>query len=357
VSRIPHHPVLDVRGPAEAQTPLSLSDAVAAVVSDFSPFAIEERGPSAVRVYFASASDRNAARVAVTTTCGPSAKTSATSIADEDWAARSQADLRSIRVGRVVVAPPWDLPAPQPDDTEVVVVIRPALGFGSGHHPTTRLALLGLQQLDLDACDVLDLGTGSGILAIAAVKLGARRAMGIDRDPDALASARESVTANHVSPRVDLREGSVSQLPSTVGVVVANLTGTVLTGLAPVIMTLVDAGGHLVLSGIPTEEEAAVAGVYRRGARLVWRAVEDEWVGMVWRRGQRTQTTSSASTLHGQAPPTTSSVTAAACRPIVDSGTKMPRPRYNRPVSRSSMPRGSAPQGRPRCRATDVEYG
>ena len=287
MSRVPRRPALDVRGPAETQTPLPLFDAVAAAVDDFMPFAIEERGPGVVRVYFASESDRNAARAAVTAVCGPSVRTSATSVADEDWAARSQADLRAVRVGRVVVAPPWDLPTRRPGGTEVVVVIRPALGFGSGHHPTTRLALLGLQELDLSTCDVIDLGTGSGVLAIAAVKLGARRATGIDRDPDALVSARDSVAANHVASRIDLRDGNISRVPGTVPVLVANLTGTVLTSLASVITTLVEPGGHIVLSGILAEEEEVVAGAYRRCAGLVWRAVEDEWVGMVWEKRQR----------------------------------------------------------------------
>ena len=282
--------MLDVRGPADEQSPLPLLDAVAAVVDDFAPFAIEERGPGSVRVYFASEINRDTARAAVTAVCGPRVQTSATTLADEDWAARSQADLRAIQVGQVVVAPPWDLPPHAAGSTEVVVEIRPALGFGSGHHPTTRLALLGLQQLDLRERDVLDLGAGSGVLAIAAVKLGARRATGIERDPDALASARESVAANHVASRVALRDGNISQLPRRpdgVTVIVANLTGAVLISLAPIITTLVEPGGHMVLGGILAEEEHAVARVYRTRAHCLWRAIEEEWVAMVWRRGQR----------------------------------------------------------------------
>ena len=278
-------PALDVRGPADNESPLPLLDAVAAVVDDFAPFAIEALGPGRVRVYFMSESDRDTARAVVAAVCGPDVHTSALSVADEDWATRSQADLRAVQVGRVVVAPPWDLP---PQGTEVVVEILPALGFGSGHHPTTRLALLGLQQLDLRACDVLDLGTGSGVLAIAAVKLGARHATGIDRDPDALASARESVTTNHVASRVVLRDGDVSTLVSAaVAVIVANLTGAALMSLAKVIATLVEPGGHMVLGGILAEEEDAVARAYQACAHPVWRAVEDEWVGMVLRKGRR----------------------------------------------------------------------
>jgi ribosomal protein L11 methyltransferase len=281
----------ELQDPADEQSPLPLLDAVAAVVDDFAPFAIDTPAPGRVRVYFTTETDRDAARAAVTAACGPRVQTSATSVTDQNWAARSQADLRSIQVGRVVIAPPWDLPTA---DIEVVVEIRPALGFGSGHHPTTRLALLGLQQVNLHGRDVLDLGTGSGVLAIAAVKLGARQATGIDRDPDALASAKESVAANHVASRVALRNADVAQLaeqPDTVAVIVANLTGAILISLAPVITTLVEPGGYIVLGGILAEEEAAVARAYRAGAHCAWRAVEDEWVGMIWkarpRQGQR----------------------------------------------------------------------
>ena len=283
-----HRPTLDVlalggTSPVDPRYRLPLFDAVAVAVDDFSPFALEDRGSDGVRVYFDAASDRDAARVAVTATCGPRVQTSATSVEDEDWAARSQANLRAIRVGRVVIAPPWDLPA---GTNDIVVEIRPALGFGSGHHPTTRLALLGLQQLDLLDRDVLDLGTGSGVLAIAAVKLGARQATGIDRDPDALASAREGVAANHVAARVALRHGDVAQmtmLPDGVAVVVANLTGTVLIRLAPILTSLVEPEGHLVLGGILDAEEDAVGRAYQRAADRIWRAGEDEWVGMVWK--------------------------------------------------------------------------
>ena len=267
-----HRPALDVRGPADLHLPLPLLDAVAVVVDDFAPFAIEAIEPGSLRVYFASASDRDAAQAAVAATCDPRVDTVAVAVSDDDWAARSQADLRAIRVGRVIVAPPWDLPPHLPGDTDVVVEIRPALGFGSGHHPTTRLALLGLQQLDLAGHEVLDLGTGSAVLAIAAVKLGARRATGVDRDPDALSSGHQSVVANQVASRVELRQDEVAQLerqPGSVGVVVANLTGAVLIDLAPVITALVAPGGHLVLGGILTEEEDAVACAYQAAADRV----------------------------------------------------------------------------------------
>ena len=286
------YPALDVHAPPGNVGPLSWLDAVTVMVDDHAPFAVDETTPGRVRVYFTSSKDRGAACVAINSACGPRVRTHAHWVTDDDWASRSQADLRAVRVGRIIIAPPWDLPSPQTPSTDAVVAIRPALGFGSGHHATTRLALLGLQELNLHGMDVLDLGTGSGVLAIAAVKLGGRRALGIDRDPDAIASAQDSVTRNNVTDSVELRSGSISELtPLTAQVVVANLTGATLTDLAPLIMTLVASGGHLVLTGIQNHEEAAVITAYDVHARVVWRGIEREWVGLALRHRALARTT------------------------------------------------------------------
>ena len=277
------HPAIDVQVPAGHPGGLSWLEAIAVAVDDHQPRALDEPAPNHIRVFFPSASDRDRALAAVVSAHGVRVRARAIRVSDENWAARSQADLEAIRVGRVIVAPPWCAPA-APDPADVVVTIRPALGFGSGHHASTRLALLGLQQLDLRGRHVLDLGTGSGILAIAAVKLGASRATGIDRDPDALASAREAGAANGVAAEVELRRQNIADLaPAGASVVVANLTGAALIRLAPVVAALAEPGGPVIVSGILGDEEAAVAGAYRGHARMAWRAAEDEWVGMTFR--------------------------------------------------------------------------
>ena len=270
-----------------AENTISLLDRVAAIADDFDPYAIDEPGGGRVRVYFGSASDRDAALSAVDTECGPEVRVSALCIPEDDWAMRSQSDLRAVRIGRVIVAPPWDLPGPAASDDRVVVRLQPALGFGSGHHPTTRLTLLGLQQVALRGQDMLDLGTGSGVLAVAAVKLGARRAVGIDRDADALRSARQCVTANHVTGRVELLEGELATMSNTASVVAANLTGATLTRLAQVIRARVSPGGHLVLSGILANQADTLVKAYTTDAELVWRASEEEWVGITVRVGMQ----------------------------------------------------------------------
>ena len=100
---------------------------------------------------------------------------------DDDWAARSQQSLTAVRAGSFIVAPPWDLPDSPPADV-TVIVIEPSMGFGTGHHATTRLCLRLLSDIDVSDLDVLDLGTGSGVLSMAAALRGARRVVGIDVD-------------------------------------------------------------------------------------------------------------------------------------------------------------------------------
>jgi ribosomal protein L11 methyltransferase len=279
------YPALDIRpGPGPGGL-LPFYDAVLVAIDDCSPFAVQEEHDH-LRVIFTDEADRATAETMLAD-LGDLTHTSLAWVTDDDWATRSQADLRAVRAGQVIVAPPWDLPV-SPSPSEIVVEVLPALGFGSGHHPTTRLALLGLQQLDLNGLEVLDLGTGSGVLAVAAVKLGAQRATGIDRDPDALQSARKTLNANGVEAKIELRESTVSEAKgSTVPVVAANLTGATLIRLAPIITPLVRPGGHLIMSGILAEEETAVAEAYRDDAHRIWRATEAEWVGLIYQRARK----------------------------------------------------------------------
>jgi ribosomal protein L11 methyltransferase len=282
------HPALDITGPDTEEDGLSWADRIAAIVDDFGPIAIEPGDPGSghLRVFFASIPERDAALTAVAAAGGPAVRVSSTSVADDGWAARSQADLRAIRVGRVIVAPPWDLPTTTPDDADdvVLVQIRPALGFGSGHHPTTRLALLGLQQVALDDHDVLDLGTGSGVLAVAAIKLGAHAAIGVDRDTDALESARESLALNGVADQVELRVGALADTTGAAHIVVANLTGATLLRQRDAILALARPGGSLILSGVLVAEAPAVTVAFETAGPCVWRATEDEWIGMIFRK-------------------------------------------------------------------------
>src|SRR5262249_54665488 len=169
------------------------SDLIAALVDDFSPTAIEPRDAD-VRVFFASAGDRDAAGRALASRFD----VASTEVCDDDWARRSQEDLRPVTVGLLTVfpSPPARTADRQSSGPRHPIVIEPSMGFGTGHHATTRLCLDALQSIDLAGREVLDVGTGSGVLAIASALLGAARATGIDSDADAIRSARENLSLN-----------------------------------------------------------------------------------------------------------------------------------------------------------------
>jgi ribosomal protein L11 methyltransferase len=246
-------------------------------------------------VFFTSAVERDRAIAALRIEF-PDVTFQSVDVPDENWAARSQADLRAVRVGSIIVAPPWDLttgpegrgPATGPRDTtcptndDLVIVIEPSMGFGTGHHATTRLSLAALQRFDLKERSVLDAGTGSGVLAIAASLLGSNQVTGIDDDSDAIASARTNVELN---PRADVRL-VVGDLRSTrltpADLVVANLTGALLVAAATILQSLTRRGGRLVLSGLMTSEEEDVLSAFA-GWMVERREVVDEWVALTLR--------------------------------------------------------------------------
>jgi ribosomal protein L11 methyltransferase len=271
------YPAIDVRTDAP--------DVLLAIVDDFGPTALEERDAS-VRVFFSTAADRDEAQRALAARFD----VTAVDVDDEDWARRSQDSLKPVTVGRITVAPPWaekgavplfleDAPGKR-GTAPFSIVILPSMGFGTGHHVTTRLCLAALQTLDLAGRTVLDVGTGSGVLAIAAERLGAARAIGIDYDEDAIQSARDNLDLNpdarHVTfEAVDLTARTLS----CADVVTANLTGALLIRSAPALLAAVRPGGTLILSGIQSHERDAVRGAFVDTA-VCWERDEDGWVGI-----------------------------------------------------------------------------
>lgn len=251
-------------------------DLLLAIVDDFGPTAVEEREAS-VRVFFPTTGDRDAAQRAL----APRFDVAAVDVPDDDWARRSQENLKAITVGRITVAPPWaeapSLQPPAPD--EITIVILPSMGFGTGHHVTTRLCLTALQTIELTNLVVLDVGTGSGVLAIAADRLGAARAIGIDYDADAIQSARENLDLNPEARHVtfDAIDLAARALP-LVDVVTANLTGALLVRSAATLLAAVRPGGTLILSGIQSHERDEVRQAFADAA-VCWERDEDGWVG------------------------------------------------------------------------------
>ncbi|MFC6591190.1 50S ribosomal protein L11 methyltransferase [Deinococcus lacus] len=179
---------------------------------------------------------------------------------DQDWQAAFKRDLKAVVAGRITIAPPWL--AHEVADGQLPLIIEPGMAFGTGHHATTRMATEALSDLDLRGQTVLDVGTGSGVLAMAAARLGARLAYGIDLDPLTIPVARENAEQNGLyPPQLRFSEGTLSLSGAELcrpegedlagyGVVVANLYAELHALLAPSYRAHLLPGGHLILTGI-----------------------------------------------------------------------------------------------------------
>jgi ribosomal protein L11 methyltransferase len=278
-------PALDLQWRPGPDVP-ELVELLHALLDEFEPQAIHDpESGDGWRVFFKTPRQRDAAAAALRASFGDRlAAVSAVDVADEEWARRSQANLTPIRVGRIVVAPPWEVPPPdlRPPDSDLLIVIDPSTGFGTGHHETTRLCLSLLQSLELTARRVIDIGTGSGVLAIAAAKLGASSVVAIDEDPEALRNARENVARNDVAGIVDVREADLASFQcEPAGAVVANLTGAVIQRHAGRLAGLVESGGSLIVSGFTVAEAADVARALGRTAEQ--KLIEADWAAGTFR--------------------------------------------------------------------------
>jgi ribosomal protein L11 methyltransferase len=158
------------------------------------------------------------------------------------------------------------------------------MGFGTGHHATTRLCLEALQAPDLTGRRVLDVGTGSGVLAIAAALLGAAHTLGIDSDPDAVRAANENLALNPDARGVELVVADIARGRfQPADVVTANLTGALLVRSAARLTELVAPGGTLIVSGLMTEERDAVRSAFSTFS-VVWTSHEDEWAALAMKK-------------------------------------------------------------------------
>ncbi len=200
-------------------------------------------------------------------------------VEDADWVELTQRQFEPIRAGeRLWIVPTWHT-APRPGD--VNVVLDPGAAFGTGSHPTTRLCLGWLERTVHAGDEVLDYGCGSGILAIAAMKLGAGRAIAVDIDPLALEAARFNAQRNAVALEVvDAQQPFAGAFMITV----ANILANPLRMLAPVLAAHTRAGGAIALSGILESQADEVIAAYARWAALEVAAVEGGWALVAGRR-------------------------------------------------------------------------
>ena len=213
------------------------------------------------------------------------AEFSVTRVQDEDWANSWKAYFHTDKVGeRVVIQPSWE--EYEPKEGEVVLRLDPGAAFGTGTHPTTAMCLRAMEKLIKPGMTVFDVGTGSGVLAIAAAKLGAKEVRAVDYDATAVRVARENIEANGVADVVSTAESDLfSAIPGRAGLVTANLIADLVIRLLPDLGAHLETGGALLASGIiesraqEVREAAETAGFF-----VAEDHEEKEWHAMVIRR-------------------------------------------------------------------------
>ena len=204
-------------------------------------------------------------------------------VADQDWERAWMDQYAPMQFGRRTWIIPWNMDAPAEAEQGVIVRLDPGLAFGSGTHPTTALCLQWLDSLELRGSDVLDFGCGSGILALAALKLGAARAVGVDNDPQALLATVDNAQRNGVAGRLAVYTPA-EEPPASYPVVVANILAVALDQLAETLAARVAPGGRIALSGILHGQEADLLKRYAPWFEHLQADQLDDWMRITGQR-------------------------------------------------------------------------
>jgi ribosomal protein L11 methyltransferase len=271
-------------------------------VDAFSPNEISHSPITTIRAYFSSTDDIDSRLTDISAFLGSLAarypgltipKPTVTKVSSEDWSTSWKANFKALRIGRrLLIVPSWEEALPRPDD--IVLRLDPGMAFGTGGHETTRLCMEVLEGImdgmpTLLSPSVLDLGTGSGILAMAAVQLGARHVRAVDIDPQAVEVARENLTANGLVEQVELDTTPLEALSGEFDIILANILAEELVRLAPYLTERLAQGGTLVLSGILAEKKPLVrSGFAPYPLEYLETRREGEWVAIVYRKGSAT---------------------------------------------------------------------
>jgi ribosomal protein L11 methyltransferase len=256
--------------------------AVAAALFAAGSQGVHEDGPALV-THFPPGTDLAPVRAAVLA-ADPAATVDISDAPDIDWTEAWKHGVGVQRIGRLTVAPPWLADGCDPAST---IVIDPGMAFGTGEHQTTRRVLELMQDIVRAGDTVADLGAGSAVLSIAAVKLGASRVVAIEMDHDAIENAEENVARNGVADRVMVVEGDAGVLLALVApvrVIVANIISSVLVGMLPAIHASLAADGQAVLSGILVDEREHMLDVLAHDWHVEAEAREGQWWSVAIRR-------------------------------------------------------------------------
>ncbi|ATB31137.1 50S ribosomal protein L11 methyltransferase [Melittangium boletus] len=239
-------------------------------------------GEAILVAYFEDAATASEAREEVAQAF-PRARLQLAEELQQDWSNAWKAHIKSVQVGRLWVGPPWDVPNAPAD--RVRLVIEPKMAFGTGDHPTTSLCLgaVDTYMAEHPGASVLDVGTGTGVLAIAAKKLGAGRVVGTDNDPVSVELARENAEVN-ATPELELSGKSLESVQGPFDLVVANILANTLIELAPLITAHVK--DRLLLAGVLAHQKAEVEAAYvKLGLVAEAGAQQGEWVRLDFHRG------------------------------------------------------------------------
>jgi len=267
-------------------------------VDAFSPAEISHGPLTTVKAYFSSGDDMDARLAELSSflenlallnpglsIAGPTV----TAVKREEWSTSWQVNFKPLRIGRrLLIVPSWEEAEAAPDD--IVLNLDPGMAFGTGGHETTRLCLEQLENVLLNRgsasrVSVLDLGTGSGILAMAAARLGASRVCAVDIDPEAVEVARQNLEINGLLERIECSATPLEALHDSFDVILANILAEELVRLAPRLTERLAGGGVLILSGILLEKEQLVRnGFASQPLTYLETACQGEWVAMLYRK-------------------------------------------------------------------------
>lgn len=274
--------MLDAGEVERVEAALNAAGAISVTCRDAANYPLYEPDPlhpplwphTQLSALFPSDADADALRAVLAAALGRLPPHRFAQLADRDWEREWLRDFKPMRFGRRL----WIVPSAYapPDPRAVNVRLDPGLAFGTGTHPTTAQCLEWLDTAALAGKSVLDYGCGSGILAIAAVLLGAARVRAVDTDPQALTATRENACRNRVDAHIEI--GPPENLPAApVDVVLANILAAPLIELAPRLAASVKAGGELVLSGILSDQDRAVRAAYAPWFRFGPGAQREGW--------------------------------------------------------------------------------
>ena len=256
-------------------TPDSNRDGVIAALFESGSQGVHEDGLTVVTHFPAEAPIADIRDAVIS--ADPHASIAITQAPDTDYS-QWRASVSAHQIGALIIVPPWLAADYDPEHT---VIVDPAMAFGTGEHPTTRGVLRLMQGVVRSGDVVADLGAGSAVLSIAAVRLGAVRVAAVEVDHDSIGNAEENVSANNVADRVEVIEGDATiilPLLAPVRVVLATIISSVLIAMLPTIKSALAPGGQAILSGILLEERAAMMAVLETGGWSVEREdTEDVW--------------------------------------------------------------------------------